>query len=292
MTRPTLVLVHGRAQQGRDPAELTRIWLDTLRLGLGRERSAILTEVDVKLPFYGDVLDGFVQGMQGSIPADIIVRGDLAGIDEDYRRFHAEMVEGVRLNLNLTEAQAELFMVDAVRERGALNWEWVQALLRAADTIPGVSAGAIERFTRDVYLYLSSAKVRKAVNGIVDAAIPSGKTVVVGHSLGSVVAYDVLRTATRPLDIPLYVTVGSPLGVGPIRRTLMPLRFPARVKSWYNALDERDTVALHPLDAATFPIDPPVENYTKVRNGTENAHGIAGYLNDPIVAKRIHDALV
>lgn len=292
MNRPTLVLVHGRAQQGRDPAELTRIWLDTLRLGLGRERSAILTEVDVQLPYYGEVLDQFVQGLHGSIPVDILVRGDPAGIDEDYRTFHTEIVEEMRLGLNLTDEQVELFLADGVRERGPLNWEWVQALLRAADAIPGVSAGAIERFTRDVYLYLSSTRVRRAVNGIVDAAIPSGKTVIIGHSLGSVVAYDVLRTTARPLDVSLYVTVGSPLGVGPIRRTLAPLRFPTAVKAWYNALDERDTVALHPLDAATFPVDPPVENFVKVRNGTENAHGITGYLNDPVVAKRIYDCLV
>lgn len=292
MTRPTLVFVHGRAQQGRDPADLARIWLDTLRLGLGRERSAILTEVDVKFPFYGDVLEGFVRAMQDSIPADIVVRGDPTGGDTGYQQFHAEMVEEVRVGLGLTQAQAELFMDNEVRERGPLNWEWVQALLRAADAIPGVSAGAIEHFTRDVYLYLSSSRIRRAVNDVVKAAIPLGRTVVVGHSLGSVVAYDVLRNATQRLDVPLYVTVGSPLGVGPIRRTLTPLHFPAHVKSWYNALDERDTVALHPLDTATFPIDPPIENYTKVRNGTENAHGIAGYLNDPIVAKRIYNALV
>ena len=292
MTHPTLVLVHGRAQQGRDPAELRRIWLDTLRLGLGRERSSILEQVKVTLPFYGDVLDGFVQAMQDQIPADIIVRGDPAGADSDYKSFHAEMVEEVRRGLGVTDAQAELFMADEVRERGPLNWEWVQALLRAADAIPGISAKAIEGFTRDVYVYLSRSVVRQAVNQIMEDAIPAGKTVVVGHSLGSVVAYDVLRNTTRQLDVPLFMTVGSPLGVGPIRRTMKPLRFPKNVVSWYNAFDERDAVALHALDAATFPVDPPIDNYTRVRNGTENAHGITGYLNDPVVAKRLYDALI
>jgi hypothetical protein len=291
MSRSTLVLVHGRAQQGRDPEELKRVWLDTLRQGLGRERSTILANVEVRLPFYGDVLDGFVQGMNDSIPPDIIVRGDAPQADAEYKQFHADMVEEVRRGLALTEAQAELFMTDEVRQRGPLNWEWVQALLRAADAIPGVSAGAIERFTRDVFVYLSRSTVRKAVNQIVDADIPSGKTVIVGHSLGSVVAYDVLRSTTRQIEVPLYVTVGCPLGVGPIRRTLTPIGFPKSLRSWYNALDERDVVALHPLDAAAFPVDPPIENYTRVRNGTENAHGIAGYLNDPVVAKRIYDAL-
>jgi hypothetical protein len=292
VSRTTLVLVHGRAQQGKNPDDLKRIWLDTLRLGLGQEQSAILDKVHIVFPFYGDKLDGFVQEMGADIPADIIVRGDPAGIDDSYRAFHAEMVEQMQQDLGITDAQAELFIKSEVRERGVLNWEWVQALLRAADAIPGISAASIERFTRDVYIYLSVSRVRKTINAIVDAAIPPSRTVVIGHSLGSVVAYDVLRNAGRQFDVPLYVTVGSPLGVGPIRRTLEPLRFPPGVQSWYNAFDERDAVALHPLDSSTFPVNPPIESYTRVRNRTENAHGIIGYLNDPVVAKRIYDALV
>jgi hypothetical protein len=88
------------------------------------------------------------------------------------------------------------------------------------------------------------------------------------------------------------MTLGSPLAVGPIRRTFAPLRHPENVVSWYNAFDERDAVALHPLDSVTFPVSPQIQNYRGVRNRTENAHGITGYLDDPVVAKRLYDALV
>ena len=50
-------------------------------------------------------------------------------------------------------------------------------------------------------------------------------------------------------------------------------------------------VALHPLDTATFNITPSIENKTDVDNQTDNRHGIAGYLDDATVAKRIRDAL-
>jgi hypothetical protein len=46
------------------------------------------------------------------------------------------------------------------------------------------------------------------------------------------------------------------------------------------------------LDALHFGVDPAVENKDDVANGTSNRHGISGYLSDPIVARRIHDALV
>jgi hypothetical protein len=251
----------------------------------------MLDNVDVRFPFYGNALDEFVRSIGDGIPPDIIIRGKTVGVEEQYLDDYAAMVREVVANLGITDDQAERFLEDAVIERGPENWEWVQALLRAADHIPGVSAGAIQRFTRDVYIYLSRSNVRKAINAIVEAQIPSGRTVIVGHSLGSVVAYDVLRDLDRAVDIPLFATVGSPLGVGPILRAFKPLRFPESVRSWYNALDERDVIALHPLSTAVFPVDPPIENYAKVRNRTENAHGITGYLSDPIVAQRIVDAL-
>jgi hypothetical protein len=61
---------------------------------------------------------------------------------------------------------------------------------------------------------------------------------------------------------------------------------------WFNAYDERDFVALHPLDKEHFNINPPIENKNNVDNHTPNRHGIVGYLNDVDVAKRIYDALV
>lgn len=40
-----------------------------------------------------------------------------------------------------------------------------------------------------------------------------------------------------------------------------------------------------------FDIDPGLENKTDVQYHTDNRHGIAGYLNDPDVARRIHAPL-
>ena len=99
------------------------------------------------------------------------------------------------------------------------------------------------------------------------------------------------RSDTRTLRIPLYVSVGCPLGVRPIRDQFRPLRYPLPVKAWFNAFDKRDVVALYPLDGANFPVTPGVDNYSNVKNSTDNRHGIVGYLDDPEVAKRLLDAI-
>ena len=40
---------------------------------------------------------------------------------------------------------------------------------------------------------------------------------------------------------------------------------PRGVSAWYNAYDTRDVVALYPLDADDFPVQPAITNYGKVR---------------------------
>jgi hypothetical protein len=76
-----------------------------------------------------------------------------------------------------------------------------------------------------------------------------------------------------------------------VRDQLRPLRFPSPAAAWYNAFDSRDLIALYPLDRDNFPVKPDIENYSRVRNRTDNRHGIIGYLDDATVAKKILDAL-
>jgi hypothetical protein len=62
---------------------------------------------------------------------------------------------------------------------------------------------------------------------------------------------------------------------------------PPCVGQWFNAYDDRDVVALSPLDARTFNVTPPIENKSDVLNFTDNRHGIEGYLADSVVARQV-----
>jgi hypothetical protein len=95
----------------------------------------------------------------------------------------------------------------------------------------------------------------------------------------------------------LFVTIGSPLGIRAIRELFLPLRFPTPVETWYNARDQKDYVALNPLDQKNFPVRKeisvfePIKNYEGLRHENGDRHNIAGYLGDPEVAIRIVNAL-
>jgi hypothetical protein len=272
MKHPILVLVHGRAQGGNDPAVLRASWLDTLREGLGQRRGAVLDDLDIRFPFYSDALDRLLSSLDEEMPADIRTRGT-GGIDRDYLAFQEAMLAEIA-GPRLSPAEIDRAQDAEIRERGPLNWRGVLAILRALDGVPGLSGRTVERFTRDVYVYLKVPAIRRAVNDIVATAMPSGKSIVVGHSLGFIIAYDILRNSRPTCNVALLVTVGSPLGLQAIRDALVPIGFPGGVGAWRNALDTRDFVALHPLDGQHFAVRPPVSNYTSVRNSTNNSHGI------------------
>jgi hypothetical protein len=294
MTRQ-LVFVHGRSQEHRDAGELKAQWISTWAEGLRKNGMQMpVAEADIRFPYYGDTLFDLEKG-DGRTPAEVIVRG-IFDEDEEEKRFMTSVMQEVRAKAGVSDAQLAATAGQEVVERGMLNHEWVLGILRALDIhLPGGSGASIALATHDVYQYLRNPGIRDVIETGVRAAMsPAVPTVVVGHSLGSVVAYNLLRRDAAALgwEVPLYVTVGCPLGVTAIRRALQPVQFPACAGRWYNALDTRDVVALYPLDATRFGVKPAIENKTDVDNHTENRHGIAGYLNDADVARQIYQALV
>ena len=284
-----LLLIHGRGQQNLDPDQLKKNWLNALNRGLTADGKTLRADVDVAFPYYGDVLDHFTTAADIPLTSDVQSRGSQ---DDDFLRFQAEVAEELRTQAGITNAQIDAEYGNDPEPRGPLNWKWVQAILRAIDKNGhGMNQRAIEVFTRDVYLYSTRSGVRDAIDAIVTKKLSEEPTVVIGHSLGTVVAYSVLTRDTRAIKVPLLVTVGSPLGVRAIRNQFIPIQSPPSVKSWYNAYDPRDVVALYPLDHSSFPVTPPINNYGKVKNHTDNRHGIDGYLDDPDVAGKIASRL-
>lgn len=289
-----LVLVHGRSQQGKDSVGLKGEWLTALRTGLAASGLTLpIPDTDVRFPYYGDTLDALNRGRTTEPLPEIVIRG--AGEDSGRAAFLRSVLTEAAREEGISDDEIAAEAGPAVAERGPQDWGWFRAMLRLLDRSAVAGAATLALFTDDVHRYLTHPGVRDTIDtGVRAAFTPGVETVVVAHSLGSVVAYQLLRREGPALGwrVPHYVTVGSPLGVGAVRKLLAPITHPACVARWSNAADVRDIVALHPLDATHFPVDPAVTNMREVVNGTDNRHGISGYLSDPTVARWIHDALI
>ncbi|MFC1680951.1 hypothetical protein ACFL1S_04045 [Pseudomonadota bacterium] len=296
MTNCKLVFIHGRAQEFKDAKDLKATWISAFERGLSKsDLSLPIPEGQIQFPYYGQTLHDLTNNKDAEDAADVIIRG--GADDQELEEFAADYFGELKERFDLNQSKLREAGGDAdVIKRGLPNWEWVQTILRGIDQfVPGASSASVAIFTNDVYQYLTNIGMQVDIDeGVQEAFDPTAKTVVVSHSLGTVVAYNILRKEAdqKGWAIPLHVTLGSPLGVRAIRERLKPLKRPQAVSSWFNAMDEGDVVALYALTPSRFGVTPPIENKTDVENQTDNQHGITGYLDDKEVAQRIYDALV
>jgi hypothetical protein len=117
----------------------------------------------------------------------------------------------------------------------------------------------VDRTIAQLGRYFDDDSVRDAVRGRVAAAIGADARVVVAHSLGSVVAYEVLVESPGPARLDL-VTIGSPLGHhAVIGADLRPAlvdgvgAWPACGRRWTNITAVNDPVAGGRPLAPVFP---------------------------------------
>ena len=81
-------------------------------------------------------------------------------------------------------------------------------------------------------------------------SVGGGPFVVIAHSQGSMIAYDAPRSRKRDANVPLFVTLGSPLGLQEVQdqfkrfRKTRTLKVPACIGDWLNVADWIDPVAL------------------------------------------------
>lgn len=164
----------------------------------------------------------------------------------------------------------------------------------------------LKRFVKDVAAYFYQPDIRKKIQDRLRAEIKkcAEPFVVVSHSLGTVVAFEVLadEQLKRP-DCSLLVTLGSPLGILEVQDVLLDFRnklvVPSRVRAWHNFADRLDPVALDAglgndigsrdtANGIVRIIDRRIVNERTVSLRQFNPHSSIGYLSHPDVRKVVH----
>jgi hypothetical protein len=132
----------------------------------------------------------------------------------------------------------------------------------------------------------------------------------IAHSMGSIVAYDVLTCTAPDVTIHTLVTMGSPLGLPPIMIKILAeqhtkphkpisVRTPENiVGAWYNFSDLRDKVATpfnlsdeyKPNFKKINAVDDNVTNNYEYQ-GDPNPHNVYGYLRTPEMAEVTYNFL-
>ena len=162
-------------------------------------------------------------------------------------------------------------------------------------------AGKLTRaFLRDVDDFLFNERRRAAMTDALRARLDvgGGPFAVVAHSQGSMIAYEVLRGLDPARhEVPLFVTVGSPLGMREVQDELQrwsdrPLGKPACVGRWLNVADRLDPVAIDPRLRGDFGDDVRDEAGWGVNlDSPRHPHSATGYLRTRVVREAVLGAV-
>lgn len=295
-----VLVVHGRSRPLFGPTQMREQWLVALHSAYASADLPVsFADEDVKLPYYGDALSRLVGGVTRSEAERVSRGGDLP---RDERAFVREVVQQVAQEYGFTAEQLAAVAAPADAGASSSSWGYIRTVLAAVDRyVPGMSGTTVAFVARECFGYLTDARLRQTIDdGVANVLNPGAPTVVLGHSLGAVIAYHALRAHpdAASWNVPLFVTLGAPLAWRPVLRALERLetpRVPSCVGIWVNARDPLDAVAIGGALAASYLPGgaglPSVTEVTDVVNPEDGRHAIEYYLADPAVARLLDGAL-
>ena len=317
MQRKHIILVHGRDTKPRMP-EMERLLKSALCHGLRRvdPRSSEQVEsgeIRFTLAYYGDV-NNRIMVEEDPDRTDEMVKVEGLWYEPD-GVFDAPLE---RLFSRSNDAHGEddyLRLIETER-----NTRFRDDVLRIASpllSVIGLGKRIVGELFPDLRAYLHSrataAEIQQRLIAPLGQALAGGDDVaLIAHSMGSMVAYDVLWRMSRTVefesvherDVSLLLTMGSPLGDDSVRAHLWDAnepddgRYPSNVEMWANVSAKDDFIAHEPSLRPDFAhlvksgcigamVDlPMIYNFYVGRDGS-NPHKSYGYLDNPSVARII-----
>lgn len=288
-----VLMIHGLGQQDFTINELRRTWENCI----DQARPGFLKGKSIEMAYYGTTLAEWTKGSSKKSVAMGNESTAIAVEDADELKFMSAALEEIVADHGISEA--DINAVNDAEVNAAVPMDNFVArrlvgLVRIMENISPLKGALILRLIKQGHTYMTSPKAAKAVDDIVRPLIHAGPKVLLTHSLGTVIAFKLLREmeSNHPkITIPLFITMGSPLSLQVFKAKLGPPRNkPSFVGQWQNFYDPSDFVTLgKPLNDLNFASN--ISNDGTVDNRTDNAHGIIGYLPHKGVIKALETVI-
>ncbi len=254
--------------------------------------------------------------------------------------YWADLFNTEPLDPHETEADSQLYddepyvptLEDQRREPGTLrkkilffiNRQLKSLFLNDDMTInfQGITDNVIHKYFNDLEVYycmscLSTKARGKLVRDVIQEILRQAldryqgdEIMLIAHSMGSIIAYDVLTQGACPVDIDTFVTIGSPLGIPVVMSkiaTEQEKRLMKRVKPvvpetikgrWFNLSDLEDNITINydlrddfRQNSANIGITDHIVANDYEFEGKGNPHKAFGYLRTAEMADILHNFL-
>ncbi|MEZ6002857.1 MAG: hypothetical protein R3F33_01610 [Planctomycetota bacterium] len=320
--RRQIILVHGRSTKpsAHEKRRLVRI---ALRNGVRRtseEAFGLLRDgqVSVTLAYYGDISNRVIARKGSDFLTAHDPEHDWAPCEPD-GYYDAAMARS--MSRPTRAFTAEDYGLLLKQERDARLVDEVAAIASRLAGVLGLNEVLVRHSSPDSLAYFTEPEIGEAIRErvatpILDALRAGRQICLICHSMGCVVAYDVLWRISRmpeyqlaadppPALVDLWLTLGNPLGEPGVRANLLDAkelpddRFPRRIlHNWINLSAEDDYIAHDKTVADDYRemlelgylhrlVDrPPIYNFW-VQGKRSNPHKLYGYLDHPAVGGEI-----
>lgn len=265
MRQPTVVFLHGIGEGDPD-----QTWLTALNRGLVQVGAEPLPEDTIIAPRYSDLLKA--TNIDEKLPPVTYKVKDDRDSRRDFERRQARV-------------QRILAHNPTVRIHG-FNRVPGPVLRRGQSVAVDYAIGVLKQVRNYVYednrCGAVMNRILKKLSGV------RGQIVLIGHSLGSVIAIDLLDHLPESVHVRRFITIGSPAHSPVLHRASDRLlkKFPyALVDDWSNFLETRDVVTGGRGLASVFP---GAQDFV-IDNG--GSHDAANYLSHEAVAGLIRDVI-
>lgn len=293
-----LILVHGINNQENSPEQIQDEWLGAIREGWTKLGLPDKPMDDVITAYYAKDLAAATAPHSRKV-----AMGDAAAIGQAADVAYAFLKE-YQDAAGITDEEIEIAAArNGVAAQavgmGPPHEGWVIALAVGLEALLPTRGKFIAGiFLKQASVYLENKAVTQSIDDTVHRQIfPENDiqpSIILAHSLGTVVSYRLLtQVAPTGFTAPLYVTMGSPLGIEIVKKRIRRLAaFPKpTIGKWINAVCQDDFVTLNKsLEARQLGYDG-VVNDRDVPSDIPDKHSIGPYLRAPGVAQAIHDAL-
>ncbi len=283
-----IIGIHGLGN--KPPAVLLEDWW-RLAITEGLNRIGAKTEFDFELVYWADILN------------EKALDPDETDDDSDY--FIKEKYIPSTESASIAENESVLDKLSDKLNNLIFN-------KKLHENFPSVTDWVIKNFFSELDIYLNektdlengiAIPVKEVINERLKFLLKQNNDkpiMLIAHSMGSIIAYDVLTEMENDIAIDTLITVGSPLGVPFITEKIKEITSPqlktpeAIKKAWLNFSDPEDKLAVNyelekifsPNRSGVYPQGKLIENDYEI-NGEKNPHKSFGYLRSFDVSKAI-----
>ncbi len=244
MGKPLVIGIHGLANKPEE-SELAGWWRSSIAEGLLKNQNAPDLKFDFELVYWADRL------YKNHLHNDEAFYYDQLYNEEPY----------VEATAGTLKSNKDGFLDEVAAAAFDLGGETLD-FLKARFGVNSLADAFLGKLLKDLNLYYEDEEKRAVLRDDLEQkllAAPGRKIMLVAHSMGTIIAYDVLTLLGQSdpdFEIDHFVTIGSPLGLPHVKGKIIEefthrgdederVRTPSVVKKrWVNFADRKDPVAL------------------------------------------------